>query len=275
MLVASMMFAVAGLALLAARPLHVGSIVALLCAGIALGGDSPFSIAAGHGARDLRGEDRRRLRGRSRRGPRHAGRGDRLAAARDRSGALERRVDRGAGARPHVKRRVASVSRKPRRDAHRARTDIPRGRRVPKPHGRAGPPDPAHPRAPSGRGGHAPGDGSAAVIGGDRCTGCAHSRRASVPASLGVAIHGLGRILRARARCRALRLVDHGLGRRLVGGRRIRHGPRAIEQRVRIPDQGGRGAGAAAARRSLLHLDRDGHRPAGDPLDGRCPRSSW
>jgi Kef-type K+ transport system membrane component KefB len=48
MLGASLMFAVAGLALLAARPLHVGSIVALLCAGIAIGGDSPFSIVAGH-----------------------------------------------------------------------------------------------------------------------------------------------------------------------------------------------------------------------------------
>ena len=48
MLGASMMFAVAGLALLAARPLHVGSIVALLCAGIAIGGGSPFPIAAGH-----------------------------------------------------------------------------------------------------------------------------------------------------------------------------------------------------------------------------------
>lgn len=48
MLGASMMFAVAGLALLAARPLHVGSIVALLCAGIALGAHSPLSLAAGH-----------------------------------------------------------------------------------------------------------------------------------------------------------------------------------------------------------------------------------
>src|ERR1700752_3788339 len=47
MLGASMMFAVAGLALLAARPLHVGSIVALLCAGIALGANSPLSIPAG------------------------------------------------------------------------------------------------------------------------------------------------------------------------------------------------------------------------------------
>src|SRR5258707_8635082 len=48
MLGASMMFAVAGLALLAARPLHVGSIVALLCAGVALGAHSPLSLAAGH-----------------------------------------------------------------------------------------------------------------------------------------------------------------------------------------------------------------------------------
>ncbi len=48
MLGASMMFAVAGLALLAARPLHIGSIVALLCAGVALGANSPLSTAIGH-----------------------------------------------------------------------------------------------------------------------------------------------------------------------------------------------------------------------------------
>jgi Kef-type K+ transport system membrane component KefB/voltage-gated potassium channel Kch len=48
MMAAAIMLAVTGIALLAARRLHVGSIVALLAVGIALGPHSPYSLFQGH-----------------------------------------------------------------------------------------------------------------------------------------------------------------------------------------------------------------------------------
>ena len=48
MMAAANMLAVTGIALLAARRLHMGSIVALLAVGIALGPHSPYSLFQGH-----------------------------------------------------------------------------------------------------------------------------------------------------------------------------------------------------------------------------------
>ncbi|HUL97735.1 MAG TPA: cation:proton antiporter [Usitatibacter sp.] len=48
MMAAAIMLAVTGIALLAARRLHMGSIVALLAVGIALGPHSPYSLFQGH-----------------------------------------------------------------------------------------------------------------------------------------------------------------------------------------------------------------------------------